>query len=197
MSFRGLVGRERALLKASTTALIMGSVLLSAPVAAQMDEVIVTGTKRAIGMQDVPIAVTAVTGAQLEKTYQTDIRALSNMAPNVVITQQTGFNAAAPGIRGSGAISILVTQDSSTAVIIDDMPLTHVQSQLLEMVDIEQVEIFRGPQGTLFGKNTTSGALNITTKKPNLDEFSGKMSGRWGRLATVDNRDSYVGKSVV
>lgn len=197
MNIKEFKSKERSLMKISATALIMGSVLLSAPVAAQMDEVIVTGTKRAIGVQDVPIAVTAVTGAQLEKTYQTDIRALSNMAPNVVITQQTGFNAAAPGIRGSGAISILVTQDSSTAIIIDDMPLTHVQSQLLEMVDIDQVEIFRGPQGTLFGKNTTSGALNITTKKPDLEEFSGKMSGRWGRLATVDDRDSYVAKGAV
>ena len=87
------------------------------------------------------------------------------MAPNVTLTPQNGFNAIAGGMRGTGFNSILVTKDPSVGMIVDDFAFNHVQSQAIEMFDIEQVEIFRGPQGTLFGKNTTGGAISFTTKK--------------------------------
>ena len=106
-----------------------------------------------------------------------DITALSEFAPNVNLTPQNGFNAIAGGMRGTGFISILVTKDPSVGVSVDEFAFNHVQSQFVELFDIEQIELFRGPQGTLFGKNTTGGAIAITTKKPVLGEFFGRDNG--------------------
>jgi iron complex outermembrane receptor protein len=130
-----------------------------------IEEIIVTGTKRDISQQDVPVAVSTLTAKQLDNTFRNDVFALGQLAPNVTLTPQNGFNAIAGGMRGTGFISILVTKDPSVGVVVDDFAFNHVQAQAIEMFDMEQVEIYRGPQGTLFGKNTTGGALSFTTKK--------------------------------
>ena len=135
-----------------------------------IEEIIVTGTKRDISQQDVPVAVSTLTAKQLDNTFRNDVFALGQLAPNVTLTPQNGFNAIAGGMRGTGFISILVTKDPSVGVVVDDFAFNHVQAQAIEMFDMEQVEIYRGPQGTLFGKNTTGGALSFTTKKPVLGE---------------------------
>ena len=133
-----------------------------------IEEVIVTGMKRDVMQQDLGAAVSTVTAKQMEMSFSNDITALSQLAPNVTFSKQHGFNAVGGGIRGTGFMSILVTKDPSVGVTIDDFAFNHVQSQFVEMYDVEQVEIFRGPQGTLFGKNTTGGAVSVTTKKPVL-----------------------------
>ncbi len=152
-----------------------------------IEEVIVTGMKRDVMQQDLGAAVTTVTANQMEMSFSTDITALTQLAPNVTFSKQHGFNAVGGGIRGTGFMSILVTKDPSVGFAIDDFVITHVQSQWAEMFDIEQVEIFRGPQGTLFGKNTTGGAVNITTKKPVLGEFFGKVQTSYGQFASNDS----------
>ncbi len=151
-----------------------------------IEEVTVTGTKRDVAQQDLAIAVTTITAKQLERSFRTDVTSLTEMAPNVTLTRNNGFNAVAGGIRGTGFISILVTKDPSTGLTVDDFVFTHVQSQFIEMFDIEHVEIFRGPQGTLFGKNTTGGAIAFTTKKPVLGEFFGEVEGTYGQWASND-----------
>ena len=113
---------------------------------AALEEIIVTGTKRSIGQQDLPIAVSTITAAQLNKTFQNSVTELAQFAPNVTLTPQNGFNAIAGGMRGTGFISILVTKDPSVGISVDDFAFNHVQSQFVEVFDIEQVEIFRGPQ---------------------------------------------------
>ena len=133
-----------------------------------IEEIVVTGTKREVSQQDLGMAVTAITSKQIENTFQHDLTALSEFAPNVNLTPQNGFNAVAGGMRGTGFISILVTKDPSVGVSVDEFAFNHVQSQFVELFDVEQIELFRGPQGTLFGKNTTGGAVAITTKKPVL-----------------------------
>ena len=138
-----------------------------------LEEIIVTGTKRAAAQQDTPIAISTLTARQIEKTFGSDIRAISDLAPNVNLTRQTGFNAVAGGIRGTGSLSILTTQDPSTGILIDEFALNHVQTAFVELFDLEQVEVYRGPQGTLFGKNSTGGTIAFTSKRPNLDEFGG------------------------
>lgn len=145
-----------------------------------IEEVIVTGMKRDVMQQDLGAAVTTVTANQMEMSFSTDITSLTQLSPNVTFSKQHGFNAVGGGIRGTGFMSILVTKDPSVGFAIDDFVITHVQSQWAEMFDIEQVEIFRGPQGTLFGKNTTGGAVNITTKKPVLGELFGKVQTSFG-----------------
>ena len=110
------------------------------------------------------------------------------MAPNVTITNNNGFNAVAGGIRGTGFISILVTKDPSVGVTVDEFAFNHVATQFIEMFDIEQVEVFRGPQGTLFGKNTTGGAIAFTTKKPVLGQFFGDVEGTYGQYDSNDGK---------
>ncbi len=148
---------------------------------ADLEEVLVTGTKRSVAQQDLSVAVTTVTSKQLENTFQNDVTALTQLAPNVNLTPQTGFNAIAGGMRGTGFNSILVTKDPSVGITVDEFAFNHVQSQFVELFDMEQVEIFRGPQGTLFGKNTTGGAIAFTTKKPVLGEFFGDIEADYGQ----------------
>ena len=153
----------------------------------QLEEVVVTGTKRSVAQQDLSVAVTTVTSQQLENTFQNDVTALSELAPNVNLTPQTGFNAIAGGMRGTGFNSILVTKDASVGISVDEFVFNNVQSQFIEMFDMEQVEIYRGPQGTLFGKNTTGGAIAFTTKKPVLGEFFGHVEGNYSQFSSNDS----------
>ena len=90
--------------------------------------------------------------------------------PNFSATRITAFNAASFAIRGVGQTDIIVYLDSPVAVNIDDFVTPSVQTQLLDTFDIERVEVLRGPQGTLFGKNTTGGLVNVTTKRPSSEE---------------------------
>jgi len=149
-----------------------------------LEEVVVTGTKRSVAQQDLSITVTTVSAKQLENSFQNDVTALAQMAPNVTLTPQVGFNAIGGGIRGTGFISILVTKDSSVGISVDEFAFNHVQSQFVEMFDIDQVEIYRGPQGTLFGKNTTGGAIAFTTKKPVLGKLFGNAEVNYGQFSS-------------
>ena len=152
-----------------------------------LEEIVVTGTKRAVSQQDLGMAVTTLTSKQIQNTFAQQLDSLTELAPNVTLTKQTGFNAVAGGIRGTGNISILVTDDAAVGVVVDEFALNHVQSQFVEMFDIEQVEIFRGPQGTTFGKNTSAGAINITTKKPVMNEFSGTVQAQFSQFDSNDS----------
>ena len=151
-----------------------------------LEEIVVTGTKRAVAQQELGLSVSTLTETQIENSFITDVTAVTELAPNVNILQQNGFNAVGGGIRGTGFISILVTKDPSVGVTVDDFAFNHVQSQFVELFDVEQVEVFRGPAGTLFGKNTTGGAINITTKKPQLGEFFGEVDAQYGQYDSND-----------
>ena len=163
---------------------------------AQLEEIVVTGTKRSVAQQDLSVAVTTVTSQQLENTFQNDVTALTQLAPNVNLTPQTGFNAIAGGMRGTGFNSILVTKDASVGITVDEFAFNHVQSQFVELFDMEQVEIYRGPQGTLFGKNTTGGAIAFTTKKPELGEFFGDVEANYSQFASNDSKATKLKASV-
>lgn len=150
---------------------------------AYLEEVIVTGTKRAVSQQDTPIAISTLTADDIAKTFGNDIRAVGDLSPNVNLTLQTGFNAVAGGIRGTGTISILTTQDPSVGIVVDEFALNHVQTQFVELFDLEQVEVYRGPQGTLFGKNSTGGVIAVTSKRPDMEEFGGQIKVSAGEYA--------------
>jgi iron complex outermembrane receptor protein len=172
-----------------------GTSLFAAEDSGVLEEIIVTGTKRDASAQDIPIALTAITDEQLRGTYRTDIMALTDMAPSVVIGQMAGFRAITGGIRGTGQNSILVTQDASVALLVDELGLSNVQAQFVTMFDVEQIEIYRGPQGTLFGKSATGGAISITTKRPVMDEFFADMSVQYGSFSGDAVADSsYIKK---
>lgn len=131
-----------------------------------IDEVIVTATKRAVNIQDVPVAVTSVSGDKLAKMQINDILSLEKAIPGLTIASY-GNNAQAV-MRGAGTAG---TTDIAVPIYHDGMYITNYGMALAGYVDIERIEALRGPQGTLFGRNTYGGMINVITKKPQLDEF--------------------------
>jgi iron complex outermembrane recepter protein len=145
-------------------------------------EIIVTATRRSELLSDVPIAVSAVTGEALANTGANDVRALNQLAPSLLVsgaTSETNFSAR---IRGVGTVGENAGLESSVALFIDGVYRSRTGVGLSELGDIERVEVLRGPQGTLFGRNASAGLINIVTKGPSFD-FGGAVS------ATVGNYD--------
>jgi iron complex outermembrane receptor protein len=159
---------------------------------ADLQEVTVTATRRETSLQDTPIAITALSAADIDMMNPRDVSEVWKMAPGFSAARITAFNAASFAIRGVGQTDIIVYLDAPVSVIIDDFVQPSVQTQLLDPFDIEQVEILRGPQGTSFGKNTTGGAVTIRTKRPSLDTFGGNFEadagsfGRWAAKLGLD-----------
>ena len=163
---------------------------LAEPAREGIEEIIVTGTKRQQVSQDVPIAITAISEAMIDSSFRTDVLALGEMTPGVALGQVAGFRAIAGGVRGTGQNSILVTQDSSVVLLVDEFALSNVQAQFVELFDVERVEIYRGPQGTLFGKSATGGAISIVTKRPELEQFSADFELQYGTFSGSDGPSS-------
>lgn len=138
-----------------------------------LEEVVVTATRRAeTDIQTTPVAVSAVDEEEFDKLFAQDIGEIALYVPNFSAATVTGFNAASFAMRGAAETDIIVYFDPKVGVILDDFVVPHVQTQLLEPFDIEAIEVLRGPQGTLFGKNTTAGAVVVRTKRPELDSSS-------------------------
>ena len=141
------------------------------PASAQIEEIVVTATKREESIQDVPIAVTAISDVQLERAGIADVRDLVRLTPSFNMnSSQTETGGTTLRIRGVGTTGNNIGLESAVGVFVDGVYLSRPGVALSEFLDLEQIEILRGPQGTLFGRNTTSGALNIKTKKPNVEE---------------------------
>jgi iron complex outermembrane receptor protein len=150
---------------------------LSAVAAAEvLEEVVVTAQKRVERLQDVPISVTAISGAQLENRGIQGATNLNAMAPNVTVkAAQPGSSlTAAVTIRGVGGGQPGIWSDNSIGLYLDGVYIGKTQGALLDMLDLQRVEVLRGPQGTLFGKNTEGGAINFITRKPS-GEFGGNV----------------------
>lgn len=136
--------------------------------------IIVTATRRAQDVQDIPIAVTAVSQEQLDRQGIFEIRDISAVAPSFSsTTAQIASGSVVLRVRGVGTTSNNIGFESAVGIFIDGAYQSRPGVALAEFVDIERVEVLRGPQGTLFGRNTSAGALNITNKRPDLDEFGG------------------------
>lgn len=151
---------------------------------AALDEIVVTASRR--GEQDImstPLAITAVTGEQIELFPVRDLNDLAVSIPGLSSGSVSGFNSAQFSMRGTTETSIILYKESPVGVTLDDFVVPVLQTSNLEMFDIESVEVLRGPQGTLFGKNTTGGVINVRTKQPVLGENSGEARvefGDWG-----------------
>jgi iron complex outermembrane receptor protein len=150
-----------------------------------LEEVVVTAQKRAESMQEVPIAVTAVTGDAIADQNITNISGLQNAIPNVQInTFANSPDSAVFTIRGVGVNDADPYVGTTVSVVVDGVVVGVNTAALLSLFDIERVEILRGPQGTLFGANTTGGVINVVTKQP-TGEFGGEAqvtAGNYGRM---------------
>ncbi len=148
--------------------------------------IIVTATRRAQDVQDIPIAVTAVSPAQLEAQGVDNIQEVTSVAPSFSSSQaQIASGSVVLRIRGVGTTSNNIGFESATGIFIDGAYQSRPGVALNEFVDIERVEVLRGPQGTLFGRNTSAGALNITTNRPDLDDFGGFVNAGYGNFDEI------------
>nr|WP_310523552.1 TonB-dependent receptor [Polymorphobacter sp.] len=162
-------------------ALAAQAVALAAPAVAQdtnaaaadagLAEIIVTATRRDTNLQRTPIAITAIDQSIIQQASPDNIGDLASFVPNFSAARITGFNAASFAMRGVGQNNIIVYFEPSVLVTVDDFVMPSVQTQLLDTFDVQQVEVLRGPQGTLFGKNAIGGAVTVKTKRPDLAEF--------------------------
>jgi len=145
------------------------------------DEIIVTATRRAESIQDVPIAVTAIQPETIAKQGVVNIQNLTSVAPSFSTSQaQTSSGTVVLRIRGVGTTSNNIGFESAVGVFVDGAYQSRPGVALGEFVDVERVEVLRGPQGTLFGRNTSAGALNITNVAPKIGESGGFLNATYG-----------------
>jgi iron complex outermembrane recepter protein len=155
-----------------------------------IEEIIVSSRRIEEGLQDAPLAVTAISGAELENRGALDVVDFADVAPNVSLKTNgavSGF-AAAPrtSIRGIGQSDFVINTDPAVGMYADGVYLGRSIGSILDLVDVERVEALRGPQGTLFGRNSTGGAINIISKKPEVD------GGTYGNITASMGEGGYA-----
>ena len=134
-------------------------------------DIIVTATRRAQALSDVPIAVSAISGDQIANSGATDIRALNQLAPSLLVSGATSEVNFSARIRGIGTVGENAGIESSVALFIDGVYRSRTGTGLSELGEIERIEVLRGPQGTLFGRNASAGLVNVVTKKPAFENY--------------------------
>lgn len=147
-------------------------------------DIVITAQRQSERLQDVPIAVSAFTGAALEKQQIVNPSSLQLTLPSITYTK-TNFTSSSFTIRGIGDLCVGATCDSATAIHVNDMPLTSTRLFESEFYDLERVEVLRGPQGTLFGRNATSGVVNFITAKPDLSKIGAAGEVEYGNYNSI------------
>ena len=160
----------------------------SAPAYAQLDEIVVTARKVEESLQDVPVAVTAFTGEFFQDSGLVEFADISKLTPNFDVQENgvSGSGFSNVTIRGQSALNRELSSDQAVGITINGAPITRGTNLFSNLFDVEQVEVLKGPQGTLFGKNTTGGAVIVTTTAPKLNEFSGYVEGDFGNYGRND-----------
>src|SRR5687768_16226174 len=138
-------------------------------VSKELTEVVITSRRRIETAQDVPIPISVVGGARVEETGAFNVNRLKKLVPTVQLYSSNPRNTTL-NVRGLGSTFGLTNDgiDPGVGFYVDGVYFARPAATTLDFIDIEQIEVLRGPQGTLFGKNTTAGALNITTRKPSF-----------------------------
>jgi|GEM_PF-568358 len=165
-------------------AVITAATFVSLPsiVSAQnvLEEIIVTAQKREMSVQNSPLSVSAYTGDELERQGIWNAEALSHLIPNLTIADDGLRDATIIAIRGISQSNTRASDDATTAFAIDGASVPNMGGVNAYFYDVERMEVLRGPQGTLWGQNSTSGVVNIITKKPNFDGYGGDIELGYG-----------------
>ncbi|MBL8558837.1 MAG: TonB-dependent receptor [Hyphomonadaceae bacterium] len=154
------------------------------------DEIVVTAEKREASIQDVPIAISAFDESRLERLQLNDAQDLQLAIPNFQFSKQN-FSGSNVAIRGVGTKLVATSGDAAVGIHINGAPVGNSPIFEGEFFDVQRVEILRGPQGTLYGRNSSSGVLNIITAKAVPEEFSGRIEGTYGNYNTYKS-NGYV-----
>src|SRR5690554_2109227 len=151
-----------------------------------LEEVIVTAQKREQDMQDTPISIQAFNAEAMQKQNINDINDAAQYMPNVsVVESQGGSTGATIGIRGSIAMNPQISLEPTVGVYVDGVFIAKNVGGLFDVAELERIEVLRGPQGTLYGKNTIGGAVNLVTRKPG-EEFGGTVKVKAGNYNYTD-----------
>lgn len=174
-------------------ALVMAGLVMPVTINAQvqLEEIIVTARKRAESLQDVPLAVTTITSADLERMAAVSLKDLKHIVPSLHYSDRSALQTEIT-IRGVGGNARSIGIESGVGLYVDGVFAGRTNAYNLDLANIEQIEVLRGPQGTLFGKNTTGGALNIVTRKP-TEEFEGSASLGFGNYGAIRLKGSLAG----
>ena len=153
---------------------------------AMIEEVVVTARRREEGLQSAPIAISAYTGDSLDYRGVTRLDQIAKFAPGLTLENNPSFggasNSAAIYLRGIGQKEFLPTTEPGVGLYVDGVYVARSVGAILDIVDVERIEVLRGPQGTLFGRNTIGGAISVVTRQP---EIGGDVQGSIG--ASVGN----------
>ncbi len=187
-------------MKAIRFATLLASTAMAMPAVAQdtsaedtggIGDIVVTAQKRAENVQDVPIAISAVSAEYLESRDISSIDRLGTIAPNVKIERAPSNKTISQiAIRGSVTINPAVTWEPAVGLYLDGVYIAKAQGSIFDVADLERVEVLRGPQGTLYGRNALAGAVNLVTRKP-----SGELRG--SAEISYGNYDYWKGKAVL
>jgi len=174
---------------------IAGGQLSGLPQASAMpnalEEVVVTAQKREQSLQDTPVAVSAFTSSALENKGIENIAEVADFTPNLVFDTTSPVSGLSSGavvfIRGIGNTDFSLTTDPGVGTYVDGVYMSRSAGGVLDVLDVERIEVLRGPQGTLFGRNTIGGAINVTSRKP-AEELQGKIEVSAGNYERQDFR---------
>lgn len=152
-----------------------------------LEEIVVTATRKEESLQSIPTSISAVSSMELDRKGITGFEQLSDTVSGLTLSKPDGGTSASVYVRGVGTYGSSPASQS-VAVLIDDVFQPRIGAAFNELMDVDRVEVLRGPQGTLFGKNTTAGVVRIFTADPTTDSFYGKVQGVLGNLNAREAR---------
>lgn len=169
-------GRKFSLTDSLSVGLVAVLLVAASPASAQLEEIVVTAQKREQSLQDVPLSVSAISGATIEQNNMAQIEDFAILVPNFNIGDSPGEHTI--NIRGIGSATSNRAFEQSVGLYVDGVYTGRAQQFLTPFLDVERVEVVRGPQGVLFGKNSNAGAVSITTARP-AAEFSARIRANY------------------
>ncbi|MDE2411725.1 MAG: TonB-dependent receptor, partial [Sphingomonadales bacterium] len=149
------------------------------PAEGEGNEIVITATKRERTLQDTPVAVSVTTAATIERAQIRDITDLSSVVPSLKVSQNQSQAATSYAVRGFGTSGNNLGLEPSVAVFVDGVYRSRAIAQISDLPEIQRVEVLRGPQSTLFGKNASAGVISIVTRQPSYN-FGGSIEGSYG-----------------
>jgi iron complex outermembrane receptor protein len=153
-----------------------------------LQDIIVTARRQSESLQKTPISITALDSAALDKINVQSVEKVAQIAPNLVISQQSSsLSAASINIRGIGQTDPSLGLDTAVGIYLDGVYVARSAGSIFDLVDLERIEVLRGPQGTLFGRNTTGGAIQLVSRKP-ADTFGVTVKAGYGTRNNVFGR---------
>ena len=147
-----------------------------------LQTVVVSAQKRLQSMQNVPVAVSTVDSRAIENQQIMEFSDLTRVAPSMTLNQNPGNNTIS--LRGIGTFAYSTGIESAVSVIVDDVPVIQQAQAFSNLSDIERIEVLRGPQGTLFGKNSSAGVINVVTKA-SAETLEGSAQGTRATAASL------------